>query len=337
MLNRVVLSCFFISITVLFGCKDESVDVLEFQVEVRSYDDNIKDFSLTNSSIAITSDSKPLVGRELSPATSRIEVTDLDSEYLVRITKEDYIPFEQNFTASELKAFNSSPLVVNLMLESVTEGLIVYYPFNANAADSTTNRFNGIVHNAELSADRKGNSNSAYYFDGADDYISVPHNTALNVAGNFTISLWVNVSSSQVPHEGINDILRKWNGDGAGYPFAISYLNTLASDDKEDKILYARYDGNVCGNVPTSYSPIIENDAFLHIVLVKEGSTMRQFLNNELIQQYEDNTSCSISNSADMTIGCRGNLVRFFKGTIDDIRIYGRALSSQEIGNLYFE
>lgn len=337
MLTRVVLSYLFLLAIILFGCSDETIDNLNFQIEVRVYESTTKDFDLTNSTITVTSETETLVEKDLDPTPSKIEVLNQEGRYLIKITKPDYLPFEKYFTASELKEYETTPLVVNLLLKSVTEGLVAYYPFNSNANDSTTNHFNGIVHNAVMSNDRKGNSNSSYYFDGVDDYISVPHNAALNLDGNFSISLWAKVSSSQLPHEGINDILRKWNGDAAGYPFSISYLNTLASDDKEDKLIYVRYDGQGCANAPTSYSPIIDNDVFIHIVFIKEGSTLLQFLNNVLIQQYTDDTSCGVANTADMTIGCRGNLVRFFKGNIDDIRIYGRSISNEEVGNLYFE
>jgi hypothetical protein len=76
------------------------------------------------------------------------------------------------------------------------------------------------------------------------------------------------------------------------------------------------------------------------VVLVKDNDKIRHYLNNVLIEEITDTTAssfCSVENTADMTIGCRGNLVRFFKGVIDDIRIYDRALGDGEVGNLYGE
>jgi hypothetical protein len=323
-----------------FGYNTFSFNVVKtfpFLVGVLAYDPNTKNFELTSAHLLVTMDDDTLFTQALEAKTNEVKVTDKADLYKVTVTKENYIPFVKSFTAAELKGYWQSPLVVTLLNNSISEGLIAHYPFTGNALDSTSNNYDGIVHEAILTTDRHGNNNASYYFDGQNDYISVPHAAALNLSGDFTISLWAEIAATQVPHEGINDILRKWNGTAEGYPFAIAYLNPLADDAYEDKIIHVRYDGQGCANAPTSYSPAIENDVFQHIVLVKQGNTLRQYLNNVLIQEFVDNTTCSTANTADMTIGCRGNLVRFFKGKIDDIRIYGRAISNGEITNLYNE
>ncbi len=53
----------------------------------------------------------------------------------------------------------------------LSDGLVAYYPFNGNANDESGNGNNGIVHGATLTADRSGNANSAYSFNGIDNYI----------------------------------------------------------------------------------------------------------------------------------------------------------------------
>ena len=87
----------------------------------------------------------------------------------------------------------------------------------------------------------------------------------------------------------------------------------IINDSNEDKFIYARYDGKGCANTPTSYSPTIDNDVFLHIVLVKQGTKLRHYLTVALFRIYRQHFK-QTSNTADMTIGCHGNLVRFFKG-----------------------
>lgn len=323
-----------------FGYNTFSFNIIKtfnFLIGVLAYDEGTKNFELANSKLTITSEDDSLFNDDLDDITSEVKLKDQEGLYLLTVTKENYLPFKKSFTALQLKQYTNTPLVVTLLNKSISEGLLAYYPFQGNALDSTTNNYDGIVHGALLTTDRKGNMNASYSFDGENDYINVPHNTALNLPGDFTISLWAEIAETQVPNEGINDILRKWNGNHEGYPFAIGYLNPLAADAYEDKIIYVRYDGQGCANAPTSYSPIINNDVFLHIVLVKQGGILRQYLNNILIQEFADNTSCSVGNTADMTIGCRGNLVRFFKGKIDDIRIYSRAISNSEVANLYNE
>jgi hypothetical protein len=323
---------------VIISCDDDSEPPsLTFELEVLAYDETTKEFQLTPATLLVTSENQTVLTKELAAETSVIAVPEKEGSYTIKVTKAEHLPFEKKFTADELVQFNGSPLVVTLLYESITEGLVVFYPFNGNGNDSTSNNRDGAVHGATLTNDRKGKGNSSYYFDGQDDYISVAHHSSLNPTGDFAISLWTLVASTQVPHEGINDILRKWNGNAEGYPFSISYLNTLADDANEDKFIYVRYDGQGCANAPTSYSPTIDNDEFLHIVLVKQGTKLRHYLNGSLIQEFTDNTSCSTANTADMTIGCRGNLVRFFKGKIDDVRIYNRSISDAEVANLFVE
>ena len=52
-----------------------------------------------------------------------------------------------------------------------TNGLVGYWPFNNNANDESGNGNNGTVNGATLTTDRFGSSNSAYLFDGIDDFI----------------------------------------------------------------------------------------------------------------------------------------------------------------------
>ena len=77
-----------------------------------------------------------------------------------------------------------------------TSGLVGYWPFIGNANDESGNGNNGTVTGATLTADRFGNSNSAYSFDG-QSYIRVPHNQNYNFGiGNYTLSVWANKSGN---------------------------------------------------------------------------------------------------------------------------------------------
>ena len=68
---------------------------------------------------------------------------------------------------------------------------VAYYPFNGNANDAVGSN-NGSVNGATLTTDRFGNPNSAYSFDGVDDFISVPSGTFTA----YTITAWVKFSGS---------------------------------------------------------------------------------------------------------------------------------------------
>ena len=74
---------------------------------------------------------------------------------------------------------------------SAAAQLMAHYTFSGNASDGTSNANNGSVTGATLTTDRFGEANSAYYFDGDGDYISVPFSESLQIEDDITMSLWV--------------------------------------------------------------------------------------------------------------------------------------------------
>jgi hypothetical protein len=80
-----------------------------------------------------------------------------------------------------------------------SNGLVGWWPFNGNANDESGNGNNGTVNGPTLTADRLGNANKAYSFDGVNDYINIPYSNSLNINGSISISYWfknTNISST---------------------------------------------------------------------------------------------------------------------------------------------
>lgn len=74
---------------------------------------------------------------------------------------------------------------------NLNQGLVSYYPFTGNPNEVTGNGLNGITQNgAQLTSDRFGNPNSAYYFDGVDDFIQIPSNASLSFHRIFYCTLF---------------------------------------------------------------------------------------------------------------------------------------------------
>jgi len=69
----------------------------------------------------------------------------------------------------------------------LNDGLIAHYPFNGNANDASGNGNHGTVNGATLTEDRFGNADSAYKFDGQDDYIDLGQ-VKTNISSKFSIS-----------------------------------------------------------------------------------------------------------------------------------------------------
>lgn len=318
------------------------VNTFSFHIAVFAYNEVSKNFELTSSSITLSSTGAAAFAKDLPANTSTIILKDIVENYTLTVSKSNYAMYSKTFSVAELKAFNTEnkPLIINLLKQSSRDGLVGEYLFNNNTHDTSGKNHHGTPQGATLTTDRKGFGQSAYFFSGANqNYITIPDNTDMNFSSsqNYSISLWVLANNQQTNESNINDIFRKWNGDAQGYPFGLSYLNEQQPVGQQNKFLHVRYDGSSCGNVPASYSPAANTNIFHHIVLTKEGSVLRHYLNNILVDELVDNASCNTTNNANITIGARSSLVRFFTGKIDDIRVYNRKLTTSEIDALFKE
>ncbi|MFT3907934.1 MAG: hypothetical protein QM737_00795 [Ferruginibacter sp.] len=94
-------------------------------------------------------------------------------------------------------------------------GLRAYYPFNGNTNDASGNGLNATQFNGvQLTTDRFGNTNSAYYFDGIDDYMKVADNGALSTPA-FSICYYFNTEINS--YQNCIGKINYTNGNGATY------------------------------------------------------------------------------------------------------------------------
>ena len=165
-------------------------------------------------------------------------------------------------------------------------------------------------------------------FDGVDDYVEIPNADQINFGKdqNFTIETWVKVSHQQSDLRGDNNgIIEKWSDTG-GYPFVIRYKN------RTGKILAARYD-TVPENTPVIESnAVVDNGLFHHIAFVKDGAKLKLYIDGNLDNETQDTTQNDTKNVSPLFFGRRGGATsRFFTGAIDEVRIWSRARTEQEI------
>lgn len=97
---------------------------------------------------------------------------------------------------SATATINSAP-VISTAPTSPTSSFYLSYPFTGNANDASGNANNGTVQNgASLTTDRYGAANSAYSFNGSNQYISTTTAIGTPAPQNFSISVWFNTSSA---------------------------------------------------------------------------------------------------------------------------------------------
>jgi Concanavalin A-like lectin/glucanases superfamily len=217
----------------------------------------------------------------------------------------------------------------------ITNGLVAYYPFNGNANDASGNGNNGTVSGGvTLTTDRFGNGNSAYLFDGNSGAIDI---SSLN---NFqyrpiTYSAWIVVKSyfpNQPGHQfksivGRHQIYAPTDGI-LGF-----YRDTSAPNSFQNAFLMWR-GGGASPDVPSSKT-VPPTNLWIHLVFTHDSSGQWNFFQNGLLISSGINTDVQ-NFPTGFRIGA-GNSPELYSwdSKIDDVRIYNRALSSNEVQQLY--
>lgn len=211
----------------------------------------------------------------------------------------------------------------------ITTGLIANWNLTGNAIDSSGNGHNGTVNGATLATDRCGNLNAAYYFngEGTNQYITVPNSASLSLNNTaFTISAWIKSDSSLAN----GTILSKRNGSQLtnGYIFFI--------DGTNQHLGFA-----VAGGSPGSFgvrsSAAIDTNSWKLVVATYDNitDTMKMYING-VLDTAVGNVPSPTATSSTFRIGNDSYGQAYeFKGKIDDIKLFNRALDSCDVDSLY--
>ena len=199
---------------------------------------------------------------------------------------------------------------------------VALYLFNGNANDEGANGLHGTIYGgAGFTTDRNGNANGAIELDGVDNYVELPNEAAFDLT-EFTIA----VTLIQANHEQINWILSKGSYFG-NYGLVIR-------DDRGIRPGYASYVHQVSnGNWSwlSSLEPVPVMEYFNFAVTVSPNQ-FNAYINGSLVKT-APNPPPPLLNDDAVIIGAGGyySLARFFRGAIDEIRVYDRALTAAEI------
>ena len=208
--------------------------------------------------------------------------------------------------------------------------LIAYYKFNEGIGPTTTDS-SGNYNSGTLLPAGSGpawqtigcHSGNCLVFDGVNNYVQVSDSSSLDLTNNFTIALWVKPGNLTQTNKYI--LSKLGPGDNA-YAIIWEYLN--------DNIEF--YSSSYTGSNPRTGSNIpITNTNWHHIVYTYNGSTWAGYRDGENIFSLSRTFSLNAS-TGNLLLGTyNGSGSWFFNGTIDEARIYNRALSPAEILALY--
>ncbi len=210
-------------------------------------------------------------------------------------------------------------------------GLKAYYPFTGNANDVSGNNNNPVFNNATLTADRFGTPNSAYHFNGIDNYMRIPDNPTLNMNNKLSISLWVKPTGWYTGQCYNNMMVIKGDGDNVAGRYSSRFSDVFNGCTATPSTTQERFfDGfSNAANVP-----IVQLNQWYSVVITFDGTTSKIYVN--CVLQGTVTITTNFTNAHDLFIG-HLNSAQFpywLNGDLDEIRIYNRALNQDEVSTL---
>lgn len=208
-----------------------------------------------------------------------------------------------------------------------SEGLIAYYPFDGNTLDESGNENHGTGYGVTLERDRFGEEEKAYYFNGASAYLELP-NTLLEVR-NFTFTAWINWLGGTLTNQ---PALLAKTDEG-------SFMRiTPEASGIPPAYQFSIFDGMTQETVRSnSLPPFLSTSQWIFIAVTLKGNSGTLYKNAEGVGEGAVNIDPVAIFSGDLGIGGTADSDVYFKGYIDDVRFFDRALEEIEIQSLFYE
>jgi hypothetical protein len=231
------------------------------------------------------------------------------------------------------------------LIPTLKTELLAYYSFSGNAFDQSGNGNHGkVLGSPQLTTDRYNNANSAYSFSTTNagfgtqnQEIYIPFNASFN-SKFITVAAWVYPITygwaGNTPDYSV--IINRFQ-DGYSNPNGQVWTLTCQTSKIEAGILNASSANNQSGTLVASPAPIPLNK-WSHVAITYDGNILKLYINGELIQSKTSGIVLNTNGSSGISIGESNQANGFwnpFNGKIDDVVIYGRALTESEMKSLF--
>jgi hypothetical protein len=247
----------------------------------------------------------------------------------------------------EKKIMRISVLFLLLLTQSVAgqipfnvpaQGLIGYYPLGGQVQDYSGANRHGTATNALPTIDRFGRPGEAYFLNGTNAFLTIPATVMTQAAGNaFSVSIWVAPDTIIPGSPGMELISDKVSSSWL-HRFRIAF-GAIAGGYSPDS---AYFDAIIASNVvprTTAQKPDIEGwTHYVFVYQIDSGGSIRAYRNGQLTGQRLSSGGVSINNPINVgrAVHPQGpSGTNFYKGRVDEIGVWNRALSAAEIVNLY--
>jgi hypothetical protein len=209
-----------------------------------------------------------------------------------------------------------------------TNGLSSWWSFTGNANDLSGNNNNGSVNGATLTTDRFGNPNSAYSYNGVNDYIDMGNMSSLNITGSISISCWVAPTQAPVPPAIYN---------------SFTIIDKGITNTPTGYVLDLEPDSGVrvVGNPLQFSNAHLPMNGWTNVVYVLNGQNDSAFFYiNGILDKTYSGIGALTQDTTHFWVGASspsGGFASsyFYIGKIDDIGIWNRALTPTEITQIY--
>ena len=224
--------------------------------------------------------------------------------------------------------------VCSMWSSSLQNGLVGCWPFNGNANDESGYGHNGVVSGAVLTNDRFGNIGKAYNFNGVSNYIQTNYIGVLG-SNKRTLSFWAK-TNSVVATDGMSAV--SWGSDTLGSRFDgyFNFLSVGATSNIASAAITYNTPQPVNNNIWHHYVFLIDtiNPTISSVRVYQDGV----LLNSRLANYGSLSTPVNTLGRSPVQFGksVYVGIPAFFKGQLDDIAIWNRALSNQEIQQLFY-
>lgn len=243
--------------------------------------------------------------------------------------------FRAGYTALRLGQSSAKPIWNASQINRATSSLISMWSFNgqdveinANAMYDRTGFATGTALSmATTSMYVAGRSGQGIRFDGVDDRINIPDSTALRPA-SFTLSAWFKADSFATAFAVISK-------PRTAAPWSSPFTSWLIRVNNSSTIEFGLANAGYSGTTATGLTMV--SGQWYHVVMTYDGTTRVGYLNGT--QVLSNSFTAPVSYAAQpVLIGADhgaspvGDMTR---GVIDEVRIYNRALSTNEVRTLY--
>lgn len=218
-----------------------------------------------------------------------------------------------------------------------TDGLVGWWPFNGNADDESGNGNNGTTNSAVMISDRFGTPDRALSFDGLTSLVTIPHSASLDITGSpLTISVWVYLPQFQENGRNNNFIYKASYSSG---PQGLRcWMNNIGGGS--GCYMYM-VDGDYSTATSTGfdYTTEIGLGTWKHVLFTNDNTTLRSYVNGTQVHESPTNGTMIGVNSSPLYFGGpnspNSNTDGYYEGYMDDIGMWNRALTQQEVTALF--